>query len=187
MVELSKQKKQLEESVTPDYPPLKSIKDNINITRRVVLENLSNLKKATQVNLANIQRRLGNYNSRLDRLPKKEKELVSLQREYNMTAANYEYLKQKEYEASTAIAANVSDIKVLEEAKDVGQGPISPRPLFNYLVALMLSFGIPFLFIIIKEALNNKIMTVEEIEKLYKIPVLGVIGRAKIDILFGRF
>ena len=88
-------------------------------------------------------------------------------------------LSQKTYEANTAIAANVSDIKVLEEAKDVGQGPISPRPLFNYLVALMLSFGIPFLFIIIKEALNNKIMTVEEIEKLYKIPVLGCYRQGK--------
>ena len=88
LVELSKQKKQLEESVTPDYPPLKSIKDNINITRRVVSENLSNLKKATQVNLANIQEEdWGRYTSRLDRLPKKEKELVSLQREYDMTAS----------------------------------------------------------------------------------------------------
>ena len=59
--------------------------------------------------------------------------MVSLQREFKMTADNYEYLKQKEYEASTAIAANVSDVKIIEKAKDVGQGPISPRPLFNYL------------------------------------------------------
>ena len=29
----------------------------------------------------------------------------------------------------TAIAANVSDVKVLEEAKDVGQGPISPEAI----------------------------------------------------------
>ena len=45
----------------------------------------------------------------------------------------------------------------------------------------MLSLGLPLFYIIIKEALNNKIITVEEIEKEYKIPVLGVIGRAKID------
>ena len=74
LVELSKQKKILEQTVTPDYPPLKSIKDNIDITRGVVLENLSNLKNATQINLANIKRRLGTYNSRLNNLPKKEKD-----------------------------------------------------------------------------------------------------------------
>ena len=187
LVELSKQKKNLEKSVTPDYPPLKSIKDNIDITRGVVLENLSNLKNATQINLGNIQSRLGNYNARLNKLPEKEKELVSLQRDYSMTATNYEYLKQKEYEASTAIAANVSDVKVIENAKDVGQLPISPRPIFNYLVAAMLSLGLPLLYIIIKEALSNKIMTVEEIEKEYKIPVLGVIGRAKIDSYLAVF
>ncbi len=86
LVELSKQKKNLEQSVTPDYPPLKNIKDNIDITRGVVLENLSNLKNATQINLDNIQKRLGTYNSRLNKLPKKEKELLSLQRDYDMTA-----------------------------------------------------------------------------------------------------
>ena len=79
------------------------------------------------------------------------------------------------------------DIKMLDNAKDVGQGPISPKPLFNYLVAAMLSLGLPFLFIIIKEALSNKIMTVEELEKAYKIPVLGVIGRAKIDSYLAVF
>ena len=60
LVELSKQKKNLEQSVKPNYPPLKSIKDNIDITRGVVLENLANLKNATQINLGNIQKRMGN-------------------------------------------------------------------------------------------------------------------------------
>ena len=49
MVELSKQKKNLEQTVTPDYPTLKNLIDKINITRDVVLENISNLKNATQV------------------------------------------------------------------------------------------------------------------------------------------
>ncbi len=175
LVELSKQKKSLEKTVTADYPPLKKISNKINITRDVVLESISNLKNTTQINLTNTQKRLATYNSRLNTLPRKEQGLVEFQRDYNLTAANYEYLKQKQYEAGTAIAANVSDIKILDKAKDVGQPPISPRPLFNYLLATMLSFGLPFLFIIVKEALNNKIATVEEIEKLYEIPVLELL------------
>ena len=181
LVELSKEKKSLEETVTPNYPPLKSVNDRIRITRNVVLENLTNLKTETQNNLNNVKRRLGSYNSRLKTLPRKEQGLLTLQRTQGLTATNYEYLKQKQYEAGTAIAANVSDIKVLDKAKDVGQAPISPKSMFNYLVAAMLSFGLPFLFILVKEALNNKILSVEEIEKLYEIPVLGVIGSGKID------
>ena len=187
LVELSKQKKNLEQTVKEDYPPLKSLNDKIDITRDVVLENLSNLKDETKNNLNNIKQRLGSYNARLQTLPKKEQGLVKLQRTYGLTSANYEYLKQKQYEAGTAIAANVSDIKILDKAKDVGQGPISPNTRFNYLVALMLSFGIPFLFILVKEALNNKILTVEEIEKLYDIPVLGVVGTSKLDSYLAVF
>ena len=187
LVELSKQKKNLEGTVTSNYPGLKKINDNIEITRNIVLENLSNLKNETQASLKNIKRRIGTYNSRLRSLPKKEQGLIKFERNYNLTAANYEYLKQKQYEAGTAIAANVSDIKILDKAKDVGQGPISPKPLFNYLVAAMLSLGLPLLFIIVKEALSNKIMTVEDIEKNYKIPVLGVIGRANIDSYLAVF
>ncbi len=181
LVELSKQKKVLEQTVTPNFPTLKNINDRINTTRNVILENLSNLKSVTQTNLTNTKRRIGSYNSRLNTLPKKEQGLIKFERNYNLTAANYEYLKQKQYEAGTAIAANVSDVKILDRAKDVGQFPISPRPMFNYLLAAMLSFGLPFLFILVKEALNNKILTVEELERLFNIPVLGVVGSGKID------
>ncbi len=181
LVELSKQKKNLEQTVTPNFPTLRTINDKINTTRNVILENLTNLKEATQTNLGNIRRRIGSYNSRLNTLPKKEQGLIKFERNYNLTAANYEYLKQKQYEAGTAIAANVSDVKILDKAKDIGQKPISPRPMLNYLIAAMLSFGLPFLFILVKEALNNKILTVEELEKIFNIPVLGVVGSGKID------
>lgn len=181
LVELSKQKKNLEQTVTPNFPTLRTIDDRINTTRNVILENLSNLKGVTQTNLDNVKRRIRTYNSRLNTLPKKEQGLIKFERNYNLTAANYEYLKQKQYEAGTAIAANVSDVKILDQAKDVGQQPISPRPMFNYLIAAMLSFGLPFLFILVKEALNTKILTVEELEKLFEIPVLGVVGSGKID------
>ena len=177
LVELSKQKKNLEQTVTSNYPGLKNIDDNIDITRGIVLENLTNLKNATQTNLKSIRRRIATYNSRLNTLPKKEQGLIKYQRDYNLTAANYEYLKQKQYEAGTAIAANVSDIKILDKAKDIGQGPISPKPMFNYLIASMLGFGLPFLYVLVKEALNNKILSVEEIERIYDVPVLGVISR----------
>ena len=184
LVDLSKQKKYLKQTVTPDYPPLKNLNDEINITRSVILENISNLKNETRIGLSNINKRLETYNTRLNTLPKKEQGLLKFEREFSLTESNYAFLKQKQYEAGAAIAANVSDIKTLDEAKDVGQRYISPQPLFNYLVAVMLSLGLPFLFIIIKEAFSNKILTVEELEKTYKIPVLGVIGQSKDRFLF---
>ena len=50
----------------------------------------------------------------------KEQKLLNFQRKYNITEANYNYLKQKSYEAGTAIAANVSDIKILDQGQRCG-------------------------------------------------------------------
>jgi capsular exopolysaccharide synthesis family protein len=45
------------------------------------------------------------------------------------------------------------------------------------MVAFMLSMILPLFYIIVRELLDNKIHSVEDIEKKYAIPVLGVIGR----------
>ena len=59
----------------------------------------------------------------------------------------------------------------MDQAKDVGQTPIKPKKSFNYLIALMLGLMMPMVYVLAKETLNNKIQTVEEIEKLNKCPM----------------
>ncbi|MDH3323657.1 MAG: polysaccharide biosynthesis tyrosine autokinase, partial [Flavobacteriaceae bacterium] len=181
LIVLSKTREGLEKKVNPSYPPLIRVNDQIKLERQILLEHIGSLKNISKNNLNSLQKRLAKNNSKLSSLSPKEQKLLNFQRQYNITETNYNYLKQKSYEAGTAIAANVSDIKVLDKAKDVGQMPIKPKGSFNYLIALMLGTIMPMLYVLTRETLNNKIQTVEEIEKSYKIPVLGVIGKNKYD------
>ncbi len=177
LISLSKAKETLELTVKPSYPPLKKIIDEIGLERNVLLEHITTMKSTTKNSLNSLDKQIARNNSRLRTLSPKEQKLLNFQRKYNITEANYNYLKQKSYEAGTAIAANVSDIKILDKAKDIGQLPIKPKGSFNYLIGLMLGTILPLLFIVTKEVLDNKIGSVEEIERMYKIPVLGVLGR----------
>lgn len=177
LMTLSKEKKSLELTVNPSYPGLKKINDQINVEREVLLENLSSLKRITNNDLKNLNRQLAKSNIKLKKLSPKEQQLLNYQRKYDISQTNYDYLVQKSYEAGTAIAANVSDIKVLDRAKDIGQHPVRPKTRFNYLIGLMLGTVLPLLFIITKEAMDNNISSVEDVEKMYKIPVLGVLGK----------
>ena len=181
LILLAKTREGLEKRVKPSYPPLIRVNDEIILESQILLEQINSLKNLTRDNLNNINRRMAATNSKIGRLNPKEQQLLNFQRKYNITESNYNYLKQKSYEAGTAIAANVSDIKILDKAKDVGQPPIKPKNSFNYLVALMLGLMLPMLYVLTKETLNNKFQTVEEIEKAYKIPVLGVIGKNRSD------
>jgi len=177
LTELSIQKEKLEKEVTANHPSLMLNKEALETTRNVLLENLKSLKEITWVTLNNSKKRLGNYNSELSKLPAKEQTLLNYQRKYSLTESNYVFLMQKRYEADIAIAATVSDITVLDSAKDTGQGPILPRKEFNYMVALLLGTILPLFVIISKEILDTHIHSVDEIERMSPIPILGVLGK----------
>ena len=177
LITLSKSRETLEQTVNKDYPPLKNLVSEIESTKSVLQENLNTLKATMQEKLKSVNNQLSKNKAKLSRLPKKEQGLIKYKRNYNITALNYEYLKQKQYEAGTVIAANISNIKVIESAKDTGEDSIYPKPMFNYLFAFAVGLFLPLLFVLIKEFLDNKIHTVEDIENNYSIPVLGVIGK----------
>ena len=157
----------LRDKVTDNHPEVKSLVKEIETIKSILLENIKNLKITLRNDLSKVNKRQQINLSKQKTLPEKEQGLINFQRNYNISESNYNYLKQKSYEAGTSIAASVSDVKIIDTAKDLGQGPIYPIPNFNYLVALMLSVILPLFYIIIREILDNKIHTVEEIEKNY--------------------
>jgi capsular exopolysaccharide synthesis family protein len=177
LTELSIQKEKLSEEVTANHPALIEIEDEVETTRSVLLENLASLVKATEVVLENSRRKLNSYNYELNKLPNKEQQLLNFQRRFSLTESNYIFLMQKRYEAEIAIAATVSDISVLDSAKDTGQGAIYPRVSFNYMVALLLGTIIPLFFIIAKEILDTHIHNADEIERTSPMPILGIVGK----------
>ena len=177
LTQLSIQKEKLTKEVTANHPSLILNNQELETTRNVLLENLASLKETTVVSLNNSKRRLGIYSNELTKLPNKEQRLLNYQRKYSLTESNYVFLMQKRYEADIAIAATVSDIAVLDSAKDMGQGPILPRKPFNYMVALLLGTIIPLFFIIVKEILDTHIHSADEIERMSPIPILGILGK----------
>jgi len=181
LIGLYKAKEILEKSVKSDFPELKRINNDISSTKSIILENINSLENAMRVKLQSIENQLSKAGYKLKKLPKKEQGLIKFKRNYDITVANYEYLKQKQYEAGAAIAANVSNIKILDSAKDTNEDPIYPKPLLNYLIALILALVLPLLYIIIKDLFDHKIHLVEDIKDKYTIPLIGITGKNKFN------
>lgn len=176
LISKTKAKENLLQNVTEDFPGVKQLSAEIELERNALYENINMLRLEIQNNLNRVNKRLSENQFKLKKLPVKEQQLLSFERKYVITENNYNYLKQKSYEAGTAIASNVSDIKVIDNAKDIGQGFIKPNIKFNRLIGLALALALPLIIILLLEFFNNKIHTIEEVEKNYKIPILGVIG-----------
>jgi hypothetical protein len=62
-----------------------------------------------------------------------------------------------------------------EPAKMLGDGPISPNKLLNYMIAFFMGLAVPFGYLWTKNALNNTIESQDELEHLTNSPVLGKI------------
>ena len=187
LIQKSTIRENLRNTVTASHPQVIALEKEIITSRNVLLENIGTVRSSLKNKLRTNRNRLQSFSGKLRQLPKKEQGLIKFQRNYEISEANYNYLKQKSYEAGTAIAANVSDVKVIDSAKDLGQGPVYPNTQFNYVLALMLGTMFPLFFIMLKEVLDNKIHTVEEIQNNYEIPVLGVVGKNMLDTNLALF
>ena len=175
-------KNELEDAgITVNHPEMIDVKNRINLAKTIVINSLNSTEEKITKDLSYHNRRLYKFERELKKMPKLERKLLIYNRSYEASLSNYSSLQTQSYQAGRSIASNVSDIKVVDKAKDTGQGSSKPRTDFNYLVALMLSIIAPLFYIIIVQLLDDSIHDVEAIEKNYSIPVIGVIGSNTTD------
>jgi uncharacterized protein involved in exopolysaccharide biosynthesis len=109
-------------------------------------------------------------------LPKRERDLQVLEREFQLQKQVYEFLSQKRIEASIAASALVNFHRVLQPAVEAME-PTSPnRTLISFLAALLgLISGTGGLFL--WKAYRGRVTEREEIERRSSIPIGGVVRK----------
>ena len=176
MTELSMEKTKATFSNTSLNPVMDTYDQQLDILKTSLLENINNLISSTKISKIEVNKRINKFESQIRKLPSSEQKWLNIKRYYDLSEQQYNFLLQKRAEAGIVKAANVSDIKILDEAKDIGQSPVAPNPRVNYMIALVIGFLLPLFIILIIIVLDNKIQSPSDIEKKYSIPLVGVIG-----------
>jgi succinoglycan biosynthesis transport protein ExoP len=105
-------------------------------------------------------------------LPEKEMQLARLVREKTILENTFVLLKNKDQEFRIMESIQLPDIEVIDRAIPV-KDPVKPRKLLNVLVAVFLALfagsGLAFLL----EYIDTSVKSVDELEKLLDLPVLG--------------
>ncbi len=60
------------------------------------------------------------------------------------------------------------DYEILEPAREISNIIVSPKQLFNWMIAVLLALMIPTTFIIIKSFFNEKITRIYDVETFVK-------------------
>lgn len=160
-------------------PMVNRLRIQIRNLKNTISENIATAERANEMAIGELQNRLEQLDGRISRLPATQMQLGGIERTFNLTESIYNYLLEKQAEAKITKASNLSDIVVIEPAHLVGSSPVSPNKKVNYLMALLMGFGIPIGFLFVKMNFKTTITEQEEIEKITNAPVLGKVFHNK--------
>lgn len=161
---------------TSETNPLsKPLFDNLKKVKKTIIETVKSLIVTNNIGLTDINRRLGLLENEIKRLPKNEREFVNIKRRFNLSDELYTFLLQKRAESGIAKVSTTAGITVVEEAGRSGSFKIAPNPSRIYAMAFIMAMAIPLIIIFLRELSRTKIETVEELNQITSIPLIGTI------------
>ncbi len=158
---------------------LKDYEVKITNIKNTILENVDYNVKKLQIALKDIDSRSAKLTSQIARLPRTERELIGMERQFTLNNTIYTFLLQKRAEAQIAQASNAPDYEIIDQASLLRAGIISPKKNINYIIAVFLGLFLPFVFIISRDFMNNKVSDIKEIEAISNLPLVGQVFHNK--------
>ncbi len=167
----------LESNIPVHNPAVKEAEAVIEQTRKMVLENLQNIKVSYASAIAALNRRSAMEQSGLEELPYKMKEFLDLERQVTTKLALYSLLEGKREEAAISRASTISNSNIIDRAS-ANTTPIRPDRRTIQFMAVLLGLALPALIIFLAEMLNDKVTTRHDVEKITPVPILGEVGHS---------
>jgi len=178
IVELSIERNTYQYSAKPNLPKFKDIDRQIDATKNVLKENIKSSKANIFREIDLIENELRAAERDVKKLPVNQQGLLKIERRFNISQQTYDLFLAKKNEAKLIKASNISDIQIIDEAKDVGEGKVGPNNKLNYVMAVLIGVGIPLTYYFFIVYLDNRINNTKDIEKQTDLPLLAVIGKS---------
>jgi capsular exopolysaccharide synthesis family protein len=169
------ERKSLLENAPPGNVAVKQKGEQVEQLLRKILENLRNLKTAYRSSIQSVQGKGGLAQSKVQNLPAKMQVVADMTRAQQSKLVILNSLLQKKEESSIALASQISNTKILQEAV-ANNTPIKPNRRNTQLLAIVIGLVVPALFIFVIELLNDKVNSRQDIERYTHATILGEVG-----------
>ena len=162
------------------HPTILRLNAQIESVKSSLKENVNNIISQSDMALENLNLRIKRFESEVRRLPATERNYVNIERKYKLNNEIYTYMLQKLSEAQIAKASNIPDSQLIEEPQMVGEGPVEPKGMMIYAIALLLGLALPAGSILLHDFFNTTVTTEEEIQSITKYPIIGYVFRSEL-------
>ena len=154
---------------------LGGIEREIQNLKKSILENVKYNLSTTNISITGINNRASSLSNQISKLPQTERELFGIQRKFDLTDAIYTYLMEKRAEAQITRAAHSADCEIIDPARYITATYVGPTKSMNYIFAILLGIGLPFIFVLFKDFLNDRIQSKKDLSRLCNFPMVGQI------------
>jgi len=167
----------VESHIPANNPSIKEQDEIIEKLRMDILEAMKNIKTSTAMSIKSYQERGSEMQGQLKALPPQISRLNEFDAVLNSKMGIYSYLMEKKLATTISEASTLSNSKIIEKSATASR-PVKPNRRSVQLLAILVGFGIPALFIFMMEVVNDKVTTRYDIEKITQAPILGEIGHS---------
>lgn len=156
-------------------PMIADLNTAISSIRSAILSSVENLISTLDLQLTRIEGQEKQILSRISSSSGQELQLLSIERQHEITQELYKFLLQKREENELAALVNVGNTQVLQ-SPEASISPVGPNKMMILLVAIVLGFGIPFAFFFLKKMIDTSIKNKGDLGHL-SVPFLAEVPR----------
>lgn len=171
--ELYSRRQVLTFSAKENNPTILLIDRELSQTKLRLTENLRNLIENARKSINSLKDRQTDIGLQMNKLPLKEQQMVSIQRQFDLTNEIYTFLLQKRAETNIALASSIPDVQIIDIARPETAIEIGLSKKMILVIGFILGLFIPLAFIIIHNFFDDHIRTQEDVENHTKLPILS--------------
>lgn len=176
--QLVSQRNTLLENATPKNPLVIELTNQIDDLNKALKESIKKNRTGLELAKNKIIQQESKSEKGMDLFPQREKSYRGIERQQQIKENLYLLLLEKREEASIKLAMTADKARVIDGAYSSIK-PVSPKKIVIIACCFILGLLVPFLYILIKMVVNNKVVTKSDIERLTSIPIISEIPRNK--------
>ena len=158
---------------------LKVLAKQIANTTNALKENVQSLISTSDLVLKDADQKIIKLEKTLNQLPSSEKKLLNFERKATLYGNLYNYLSQELAKNGIARAEDVADVKILDEPRRMGNGPIAPEKLLIMALGGIVGLMIPLTWIVFMSGKDEILSNPSQLAGRTRFPVIAKIIHAK--------
>ncbi len=163
---------------TPAHPDVQKANEKIDDIKMALESAIESINDGLREKRKALEDTLYTRETKLSKLPEKERDLADLKRTYEVNQKTYQFLLEKQSEMSITKAAKVSGNRVLDRAI-IPKKPIKPNKPMILVLSTLLGLIFSSLLVLLRNMFDNKLKSRDDFAHHTTIPFYGIVPHEK--------